>query len=243
MDLNAAHTHAALLGEKLRVAVFTDASCNQRSCYNGAEAFHHERAVNRQAKRQIARFGCDSKRQTLQLSFDGFQTLAGSRAGRNDGSIFEKRPSHQFLNFKPYQIKHVTVGQIALGDYNEPFGNAQQATDIKMLARLWLDGFVRRHHQQNQVDSAGARQHVLHEPLVAGNIDKTYLQPVAQVEVSESQVNRDAAPLLFFQPIRIDARERPHQGGLAVVNVACGSNHKMSHRSFTRNLASDPVLP
>jgi len=43
----------------------------------------------------------------------------------------------------------------------------------KMLPGLGLDQFVRRDHQQNQVNPGSPRKHVFHKPLVARHIDET----------------------------------------------------------------------
>ena len=102
-----------------------------------------------------------------------------------------------------------------------------------MLARLRLDGFVGRHHQQHQIDAADAGQHVAHKALVAGNIDQANADRLSggtrQVEVGEAEVDGDAAPLLFFQTIGIDAGERADQRALAVVNVARSADDHRLH--------------
>ena len=77
-----------------------------------------------------------------------------------------------------------------------------------MLPRLRLDRFIRRDHQQHQVNPAHASQHIADETLVPGNIDKAQAQSLArgcgQVHVREAKVNGDATPLLFREPIRVD---------------------------------------
>ena len=45
-----------------------------------------------------------------------------------------------------------------------------------MFAGLRLDGFVRSHHQEYKIDSADTGEHVAHETLVAGDINKTQPQ-------------------------------------------------------------------
>ena len=47
----------------------------------------------------------------------------------------------------------------------------------------------------------------------------------------EAQVDGDAAPLLFLQAVRVDARERLHQRGLAVIDMAGRADDDMLHDS------------
>ncbi len=98
-----------------------------------------------------------------------------------------------------------------------------------MLARLRLDPLIRRNHQQHKINSSHAGQHVPHEALVPGYIDKAKPEPLAirrliirgrQVHVREAEINGDAAPLLFLQPVGINSGERLHQCRLAVIDVA-----------------------
>ena len=73
-----------------------------------------------------------------------------------------------------------------------------------MLARLRLDRFIRGDDEQHQVDAAHARQHVLHEPLVPRHIHESQPQLGRQLQVRETDIDGDAAPFFFFQPVRID---------------------------------------
>ena len=62
--------------------------------------------------------------------------------------------------------------QIGFRDRDDPAGNCEQPANIEMLASLRLDGFVGRHHQQQQIDAAGAGEHVADEALVPRHIDE-----------------------------------------------------------------------
>src|SRR5262249_36714441 len=124
-------------------------------------------------------------------------------------------------------------------------GNAardgEQPANLKVLARLRLDGFVGGDHQQHQVDPANSGQHVADKALVAGDINESQAQlgsifvaPLhaagrVEFQVREAKINGDAAPLLFFQAVGIDAGQGFHQRGLAVVNVAGGADDDGFH--------------
>jgi len=64
---------------------------------------------------------------------------------------------------------------------------------------------------------------------VAGDVDEAQPQVRRKLQVGKPEVDGDAAALLFFQAVGVDAGERFDQGGLAVVDVAGGSHDDMLH--------------
>ena len=68
-----------------------------------------------------------------------------------------------------------------------------------------------------------ARQHVLDESLVSGHINKAGAD-VAKIQIGKANIYSDAAPLLFRQTIRVDARQRAHQRRLAMIDMAGGAD-------------------
>ena len=111
-----------------------------------------------------------------------------------------------------------------------PSANSQQLADVEVLARLRFDGLVTGDDQHDQIDAAHARQHVLHKALVAGNVDESDAQILAQIQMSEPQIDGDAAALLFLPAVGVGAGEGQDQRRLPVVNVAGRSNDDVSHR-------------
>ena len=96
---------------------------------------------------------------------------------------------------------------------------------MRVLARLRHDAIVERHHEQRGIDAAGAGQHRVHEALVARDVDEAQ-RAVRRVGVGVAEIDGDAAPLLLGQAIGVDAGQRLHQRGLAVVDVAgCADDH------------------
>ena len=92
-----------------------------------------------------------------------------------------------------------------------------------MLPRLLPHALAGIDDQQEQVDPRGPRDHVSDEPLVARHVHQGQPQTVAQIERRIAEVDRDAAPLLLGQPVRILSGQRPDEPGLAVVDVTGGS--------------------
>ena len=101
---------------------------------------------------------------------------------------------------------------------------AEQVEDRQVLAGLRHHPVVGGDDEQREVDAAGAGQHVVHQPLVAGHVDEADHRAVRRRHVGEAEVDGDAARLLLLQPVGVDAGQRPHQAGLAVVDVAGGAD-------------------
>ena len=130
------------------------------------------------------------------------------------------------------QFQHVGIHQVGLGERDDAARDAQQAADIEMLAGLRLDGFVGGDHEEHQVDAAHAGQHVLDEALMPGDVDEAQAQRGRQLQMRETEVDGDAAALFFFQAVGIDAGERFHQRGLAVIDMAGGADDNIFHGVF-----------
>ena len=84
--------------------------------------------------------------------------------------------------------------------------------------------------------------HVVDEPLVAGHVDEAEHAAVRQRQVGVAELDRDAARLLLLQAVGVDAGERLHQRGLAVVDVACGADDHGSSRLW-RAAPRTPARP
>ena len=92
-----------------------------------------------------------------------------------------------------------------------------------MLARLRHDAGVGGDDEQREVDAGRAGDHRAHERFVARHIDDAELADALEDERRESEIDRDAAPLLFRQPVGVHAGERADERRLAVIDVAGGS--------------------
>jgi hypothetical protein len=83
---------------------------------------------------------------------------------------------------------------------------------------------VRGNNQRYQIDAVYPGKHVLHESFVPRYIYKADPH-VAQIEVSETQVDGDAAFFFFRKTIGIFAGEGVDQRTLAVIDMTCGTNN------------------
>ncbi len=118
---------------------------------------------------------------------------------------------------------------IALGNDRQPSANAEQAADSQVLHCLWLDTFLGRDHQQDRSNATSPGQHVVNKQAMPRHIDKADSEPAAigsrSLEKGEAEIDCDATPLLFRQPIRIDTSQCTDQRSLAVIDVTCRSNN------------------
>jgi hypothetical protein len=103
-----------------------------------------------------------------------------------------------------------------------------------MLACLRHDTFVGGYDEQDDVDSMSAGEHILDESFVSGNVDKSEMRISAR-EISESDVDRNPAFLLFLESIRIDAGKGLDQRGLSMVDVAGRAYGDLFHSALCAN--------
>lgn len=97
-----------------------------------------------------------------------------------------------------------------------------------MLARLRHDAFISSNHQRDYINSMRAREHVFNKPFVPRNVDKANAH-ISQIEISEPNVDGDATPLFFRQPIGVNPGKRAHQGRLAVIDMTCCADNYRFH--------------
>ena len=119
----------------------------------------------------------------------------------------------------PNQLEPVGFDQIGLGQRDEPRLDLEERADREVLPRLRHHALVRRDHQHRQVDPTDAGQHVPDEALVARDVHDLDREPARLLEKREPQIDRDAAGLLFGEPIGIGPGQCLHQRGLAVVDM------------------------
>ncbi len=62
------------------------------------------------------------------------------------------------------------------------------------------------------------------------NVDDAEAEVVRKFQVREAEFDGDAAGLLLFEAVRVDARQRLYQRGLAMVNVPGGAEYQMLHQ-------------
>src|SRR5208283_6221061 len=141
--------------------------------------------------------------------------------------------AHIVFYFQPHHFQRLGIYRIGFCEHGDAAADRQQPADIEVFAGLRLDAFIGGDDQQHQVDPAHARQHVAHETLVAGDIDKAHANPAAigsgEFEVGKADVNGDAAPLFLFEAVGINAGQAFDERSLAVIDVSGGTDDEGFH--------------
>ena len=114
--------------------------------------------------------------------------------------------------------------EIGLGQRHHAAPNAEQIEDRQMLQRLRHDAVVGGDDQQREIDAARAGQHRVDEALVARHVDEAENAPALDRLIGEAEIDGDAARLLLFQPVAVDAGERFDQGRFAMVDMTGGAD-------------------
>ena len=77
--------------------------------------------------------------------------------------------------------------------------------------------------------------------LVSWHIDYTEAQAVSQIELGEAQLDGNPPLLLFAQPIGVDPRQNPNEGGLAVVDVSGRAEDQPPHEATWASRGNNPA--
>jgi hypothetical protein len=170
-----------------------------------------------------------SRAEGFQRPLELVDPLSGRRRGPDDRCPFQEGSPDQRTDVVLDHVDPARLDQVTLGHDHHAARKAQQPQDLQVLARLGHDRVVRRDDQHGEVEAGRAGQHVADEPLVAGDVD--HRQPIlAHFQRREAQVDRDPPLLLRRQAIGVHPGEGPHQGGLAVIDVAGGPDHEVAYR-------------
>ena len=236
--LHAPHPHPFFRRKNFQLFFFANCAGNKRARDYRPESFHREHAVNGQPRQRCRifgrNFGCDFHQRLLQF----LQSRASERTHWNNRRIcrVKKRAPQKILDFQSHHFERIAIHHVRLGEYRDAAANREQAADVKVLAGLRLNGFIRRNHQQHQVNSTHARQHVAHKALMPRHVDKAQAQRLAsrrrQFQMRKADINRNAATLLFLQAVGINAGQRLYQRGFAVVDMPCCANDYGLHASI-----------
>src|SRR5262245_13395974 len=136
----------------------------------------------------------------------------------------KRRRSEQGADFTLARVAPCGIAAIDLRQCDRAFADIEQAHDVQMLDGLRHHAVVRSDDEEHEVDAGRAGDHMVDEFLVTRDIDEAEHAAGIERLVRITQLDRDAARLLFLQPIGIDARQRLHERGLAVIDVACGAD-------------------
>jgi hypothetical protein len=229
VDLQPAHARARARGQQLKLVALRNLAGDERPRRHRAEAAHREGAVDGEPRHRVRRARGGVERRRAQRLLQLVNSLPRPRADGDGRRGFEERAGDQLRRLKPDEFEQLFVHRVRLGEHDETRGDAEQAADVEVLARLRHHALVGRDDERDEVESVRAGQHVLDETLVAGHVHEPDAH-VAQVKLGEPEVDGDAAPLLFGQAVGVHARERAHQSRLPVVDVAGRADDDGAHK-------------
>ncbi len=140
-------------------------------------------------------------------------------------------PGTSLLRFRARELERLLVDDVRLRERDDAALDAEQPEDCEVLVRLRPRALVRVDDEQEEVDSGRAGDHRADEALVAGDVDDGQPAPVGQLERRVPEVDRDAARLLFGQPVGVLARQRLDERRLAMVDVTGGGDRQRHART------------
>jgi len=217
---------AAAGGPDLDLIPNAKASVPQGAGHHRPEAGHGEDPVDGQAGPAQIRRGRLALQGLLQGPHQCLQAGPGAGGDRDDGRGLPAGPLKQSADLLLHQGQPLRVHQIDLVQGDHAPTDLEEGEDGEVLPGLGHHALVGGHHQQGGVDAAHAGEHVLDEIQVAGHVHDPHRLPVRQGQPGEAQVDGHLPDLLLLQAIRVDARQRLHQRGFPVVDVACGGDHR-----------------
>ena len=197
MNLHAARAHAHAGRQQLKFIACRNFSRDERAGNDRAKAFHRESAIDRQARDKVGR-----TRRNIPRQFDA--ELRVIRPGRlrvraltaTIGAPSRNDPATSSSASARTSDSSSSSTRSVLVSTTRPCLHIQQPADVKVFARLRHHAFVRRDYQRDRIDSMSAGQHVFHEALVAGNINKANAH-VAQIKIRKTKIDSDAASFFF----------------------------------------------
>ena len=235
VHLHAAHSNCSASGKNFHLVFATNRARNESSGHDRSKSLHSEYAVDREPSQGTRIAGLHVRGRGGHRPLEIVEACACQRTHGDYGRVrrLQKCAAQKLLDFQPHYIKRLRIDRIRFGEHGDAALHAEQTKNVEVLAGLGLDGFVGRNHQQDEIDASDACQHVAHEALVAGDVDKAEVQRFAgraqQVHVGEAQIDGDAAALFFLEPVRVNPGEGLHQRRLAVVDVAGRANDDRFH--------------
>src|ERR671910_2375554 len=94
-----------------------------------------------------------------------------------------------------------------------------------MFFGLRHDAVIGGNGKKHEIDAMRAGQHVLDEPLMARNVDYSGDVSIAEIELSETQVNGDAALFFFLKAVSVLACQGFDEAGFAVIDMSGGADN------------------
>ena len=109
------------------------------------------------------------------------------------------------------QVEQVGRHRVGFRDRDDPVAHTQQVEDAEVLLALGHPPVAAGDDEQRDVDRAHAGEHVLHEPLMTGDVDEPDLDTRRQGGEREAEIDGESPCLLLREPVGIGTSEREHE--------------------------------
>ena len=236
--LQRAHAHVATAGLQHERIADRDASLHQRSRYDRAVTGEREDAIDRQERRRVRR----ARRQRHERIVNrGAQLVHPFPAAGRDADhrrAGSDRSRDRIADERAREFALLCIDQIDFTEHDDRAANVEIAEDREVLERLRCRPFVRGDDEQQQLHPGSAREHVVQESLVAGNVDDPGLDTVGEAQVGEAEIERHPAYALFEPAIGIGSGQGANERRFAVIDMTRGSDDVHGLRS-TRECRRD----
>ena len=221
VHLHRANPHLAAARSDLEHVALGDRPRPERAGDDGADAPQREDPVDVEARRPGGVAHGRAVGHPRECRPQIVETHPGLGADGDD-----LRLRNELARLVDRDLERLLVDQVCLRDRDDACLDAEQPQDRDVLERLRSCALGRVDHEQEEVDPGRAGDHRADEALVARHVDQREPPPVRQLERRVAEVDRDPAPLLLRQPVRVLPRQRPHEPRLAVVDVPGGADRQ-----------------
>ena len=220
-------SHPLAARQPIEFLADTNRSGSHRTRHDRAMPLDDERTIDRQSEPLGPAPLLDHSTGGADRGPQLVESPAGSHGRRHDRGVGQECAADQFADVDRRDLARGFVDQIAFGESNDAVPKPEQPENLQMLASLRHDRIVGRDDQERQVNAGRPRQHVLDEPLVTWHVDDAEPE-FADFQVSETDIDGDAASLFLGQAIGVDAGQRLDERGLAVVDMSGGAEDQFA---------------
>jgi hypothetical protein len=217
----------------------------ERAGDHGAAALGGEGAVDPQPGAPTIGRRWGPGEQLVERGSQLVEPAAGRRRDRDDRCTVEERAGDAIGDVEHRDLAPLIVDEVDLRQSDQAVADAEHLEDAEVLLGLRLPALRRGDDEQADVDGADPSEHVAQEPDVPRNVDEADPRPGRQDGVREPEVDRESAPLLLLEPVRVGPRQRQHQRRLPVVHVPRRRDHRrtpevVAHSGHARIRCSAP---
>ena len=190
-----------------------------RSRGHHANAQQREDPIDRKTKPHSLRSIARDAARRLEMGAQRVNPLPARRRDRKHARVREHRPADHRLRVARDLREPLMRGEIRFRKHHNAAVDAQQVEDRQMLERLGFYSVIGGHRQDRVIDPSRAREHRMDEALVARNVDEAERRSRRRGQEGETEVDGDAARLLFLEAIAIHAGQHPDQRRFPMIDM------------------------